>query len=196
MRLVTPLSFFCSADFSSNVKTMLPIFMKHLFCWLFCSPYIPHRHHLQMTPPDSHRHCITATTASIRAAVILQAGLVTMVIVLALVGLPGEDIGMIVAVDWLLWVPIKCQHDGDWVCVLSCGSAGLNVTVNLQRASQVPPLQRLSIHNAESQTTEAHSKKRGGDHVSIAVMQNKYSRFDCASLSSTISLLCLQGPFV
>ncbi|KAM9461297.1 excitatory amino acid transporter 1-like isoform 1-T1 [Clarias gariepinus] len=45
---------------------------------------------------------ITATAASIGAAAIPQAGLVTMVIVLTSVGLPTEDITLIVAVDWFL----------------------------------------------------------------------------------------------
>lgn len=49
-------------------------------------------------PPIS----ITATAASIGAAGIPQAGLVTMVIVLTSVGLPTDDITLIIAVDWFL----------------------------------------------------------------------------------------------
>lgn len=45
---------------------------------------------------------ITATMASIGAASIPQAGLVTMVMVLDTVGLPAEDVSLIFAVDWLL----------------------------------------------------------------------------------------------
>ncbi|KAI2659407.1 Excitatory amino acid transporter 5 [Labeo rohita] len=45
---------------------------------------------------------ITATAASIGAAGIPQAGLVTMVIVLTSVGLPADDITLIVAIDWIL----------------------------------------------------------------------------------------------
>merc|ERR1712066_59113 len=45
---------------------------------------------------------ITATAASIGAAGIPQAGLVTMVMVLEAVGLPPDDITIILAVDWLL----------------------------------------------------------------------------------------------
>ncbi|XP_011500949.1 PREDICTED: excitatory amino acid transporter 1-like [Ceratosolen solmsi marchali] len=45
---------------------------------------------------------ITATAASIGAAGIPQAGLVTMVMVLNSVGLPDKDVTLILAVDWLL----------------------------------------------------------------------------------------------
>ncbi|XP_062300325.1 excitatory amino acid transporter 3 isoform X2 [Scomber scombrus] len=45
---------------------------------------------------------ITATVASIGAAGVPNAGLVTMVIVLTAVGLPANDVTLIVAVDWLL----------------------------------------------------------------------------------------------
>ncbi|XP_069693883.1 excitatory amino acid transporter 1 isoform X2 [Periplaneta americana] len=45
---------------------------------------------------------VTSTAASIGAAGIPQAGLVTMVMVLDTVGLPPEDVTLIITVDWLL----------------------------------------------------------------------------------------------
>ncbi|XP_014661852.1 PREDICTED: excitatory amino acid transporter 2-like [Priapulus caudatus] len=45
---------------------------------------------------------LTATAASIGAASVPSAGLVTMLLVLTAVGLPTKDISLIVAVDWLL----------------------------------------------------------------------------------------------
>jgi len=45
---------------------------------------------------------LTATAASIGAASVPSAGLVTMLLVLTAVGLPTQDISMIVAVDWFL----------------------------------------------------------------------------------------------
>ena len=47
-------------------------------------------------------YSVTATAASIGADGVPQAGLVTMVIVLSAVGLPAEDVTLIIAVDWLL----------------------------------------------------------------------------------------------
>ncbi|KAE9546777.1 hypothetical protein FO519_010011 [Halicephalobus sp. NKZ332] len=45
---------------------------------------------------------ITATLASIGAASIPSAGLVTMLIVLSAIGLPADDISIIITVDWFL----------------------------------------------------------------------------------------------
>lgn len=45
---------------------------------------------------------ITATAASVGAAGIPQAGLVTMIIVLNAVGLHSEDAALIIVVDWML----------------------------------------------------------------------------------------------
>ncbi|KOC64854.1 Excitatory amino acid transporter 3 [Habropoda laboriosa] len=63
---------------------------------------------------------ITATAASIGAAGIPQAGLVTMVMVLDTVGLPAEDVTLIIAVDWLLdrfrtTVNVLCDALGAYV---------------------------------------------------------------------------------
>jgi Sodium:dicarboxylate symporter family len=51
---------------------------------------------------DCLLNSVTATAASIGAAGIPQAGLITMVMVLDTVGLPAEDVTIIIAVDWLL----------------------------------------------------------------------------------------------
>lgn len=59
-------------------------------------------HHRLHTVFPSPLLSITATAASIGAAGIPQAGLVTMVIVLTSVGLPTDDITLIIAVDWFL----------------------------------------------------------------------------------------------
>ena len=45
---------------------------------------------------------LTATLASIGAAAIPQAGLVTLVVVLQCIGLPVEGIGMILSIDWFI----------------------------------------------------------------------------------------------
>ncbi|TSQ23981.1 Excitatory amino acid transporter 2 [Bagarius yarrelli] len=48
------------------------------------------------------RRSMTATLASVGAASIPSAGLVTMLLILTAVGLPTQDISLLVAVDWLL----------------------------------------------------------------------------------------------
>jgi len=52
---------------------------------------------------------LTATLASIGAASVPSAGLVTMILVLSAVGLPPDDITYIVAVDWLLYVHARLE---------------------------------------------------------------------------------------
>ena len=47
-------------------------------------------------------YSLTATCASIGAASIPSAGLITMLMVLTSVGLPTDDISLILAVDWFL----------------------------------------------------------------------------------------------
>jgi Na+/H+-dicarboxylate symporter len=50
----------------------------------------------------SFANSITATLASIGAASVPQAGLVTMIIVITSIGLPAEEVTKVLAVDWLL----------------------------------------------------------------------------------------------
>lgn len=57
---------------------------------------------IQMTFTNVIAVSITATAASIGAAGIPQAGLVTLVMVLDTVGLPAEDVSLVIAVDWML----------------------------------------------------------------------------------------------
>ncbi|XP_076235338.1 cyclin-dependent kinase subunit 30A isoform X2 [Calliopsis andreniformis] len=79
---------------------------------------------------------ITATAASIGAAGIPQAGLVTMVMVLDTVGLPAEDVTLIIAVDWLLdrfrtTINVVCDALGAYV-VEHMSKKELEATATLQ----------------------------------------------------------------
>ncbi len=57
---------------------------------------------IELSFPQLLTISLTSTLASVGAAAIPSAGLVTLVIVLNSVGLPTDDIALIVAVDWFL----------------------------------------------------------------------------------------------
>ncbi|RLA27975.1 MAG: dicarboxylate/amino acid:cation symporter [Gammaproteobacteria bacterium] len=64
--------------------------------------FIAQAYNLQLDLGQQAIIFISATLAAIGAAGIPQAGLVTMIIVLQVVGLPVEGIGLLLAVDWFL----------------------------------------------------------------------------------------------
>ncbi|XP_022645706.1 excitatory amino acid transporter 2-like isoform X2 [Varroa jacobsoni] len=64
--------------------------------------FIAQMNGIYLSPGQIIAVSLTATAASIGAASVPSAGLVTMLLVLTSVGLPTEDISMIVAVDWML----------------------------------------------------------------------------------------------
>merc|ERR1711934_480348 len=64
--------------------------------------FIAQLNNIELTFGQVIATAITATAASIGAAGIPQAGLVTMVMVLETVGLPSEAVATILSVDWLL----------------------------------------------------------------------------------------------
>lgn len=88
--------------------------------------------------------CVTATAASIGAAGIPQAGLVTMVMVLDTVGLPAEDVTLIIAVDWLLdrfrtTINVMCDALGArLVDLLSKGELGKSDDLELDKVNAEP----------------------------------------------------------
>ncbi len=64
--------------------------------------FIAQAYNISLTSADQIIIFLTATLASVGAAAIPHAGLITMVIVLDAVGLPLEGIGLIFVVDWFL----------------------------------------------------------------------------------------------
>lgn len=78
-----------------------------LFCFLqFCAVQIQMTDRHSVSGSSVNRSLLflsmTATLASVGAASIPSAGLVTMLLILTAVGLPTQDISLLIAVDWLL----------------------------------------------------------------------------------------------
>ncbi|XP_040024015.2 excitatory amino acid transporter 2-like isoform X2 [Gasterosteus aculeatus] len=90
---------------------------------------------------------LTATLASVGAASIPSAGLVTMLLILTAVGLPTQDISLLVAVDWLLdRFRTSVNVVGD--------SYGAGIVYHLSKAE----LDELDAHAAKSDDIEMMSK--------------------------------------
>ncbi|XP_068458344.1 excitatory amino acid transporter 2-like isoform X4 [Clinocottus analis] len=92
---------------------------------------------------------LTATLASVGAASIPSAGLVTMLLILTAVGLPTQDISLLVAVDWLLdRFRTSVNVVGD--------SYGAGIVYHLSKAE----LDELDTHAAKSDDIEMMSKNQ------------------------------------
>ncbi|KAF5306537.1 hypothetical protein FQA39_LY08859 [Lamprigera yunnana] len=88
-RFVIPIGAMCNLDGTALYEAVAAIF-------------IAQRNGIELGIGQAAAICVTATAASIGGAGIPQAGLVTMVMVLDTVGLPADQISLILAVDWLL----------------------------------------------------------------------------------------------
>ena len=64
--------------------------------------FVAQSYNIPLGPVELVIVLLTATLASIGAAAIPQAGLVTLVVVLKCIGLPVEGIGMILSIDWFI----------------------------------------------------------------------------------------------
>ena len=49
-------------------------------------------------------HSLTATAASVGTAGVPQAALVTLVMVLDTIGIPANDVSLVIAADWIVYV--------------------------------------------------------------------------------------------
>lgn len=88
-RFVLPIGATINMDGTALYEAVAPIFIAQM-------------NGMEMTFGKIVAISLTATCASIGAAAIPSAGLVTMIMVLTSVGLPAEDISLIVSVDWFL----------------------------------------------------------------------------------------------
>ncbi|XP_063794974.1 excitatory amino acid transporter 5 isoform X3 [Pseudophryne corroboree] len=123
---------------------------------------------------------ITATAASIGAAGIPQAGLVTMVIVLTSVGLPTDDITLIIAVDWALdrfRTMINVLGDA-----LAAGIMAHICRKDFARQSEEVPLicetKPISIHQIMAYQRNGCVKSRSAPHLSHTAQEFHHVQVD------------------
>lgn len=89
VRFCIPVGATLNMNGTALYEAVAALFISQVRCW-------------SLSPVQIVLVSITATAASVGAAGIPQAGLVTMVIVLQAVGLPVEDVALIFVVDWFL----------------------------------------------------------------------------------------------
>uniref|UniRef100_A0A3Q4BQP7 Amino acid transporter n=1 Tax=Mola mola TaxID=94237 RepID=A0A3Q4BQP7_MOLML len=109
--------------------------------------FIAQMNGIQLDPGQIVTVSLTATLASVGAASIPSAGLVTMLLILTAVGLPTQDISLLVAVDWLLdRFRTSVNVVGD--------SYGAGIVYHLSKAE----LEELDAHAAKSDDIEMMTK--------------------------------------
>lgn len=71
-------------------------------CRCFCHP--PQFYSLTLSPPTlaPHPTRVTATASSVGAAGIPAGGIITIAIILEAIGLPTNDLSLMLAVDWIV----------------------------------------------------------------------------------------------
>ncbi|XP_067413286.1 excitatory amino acid transporter 5-like [Emydura macquarii macquarii] len=113
---------------------------------------------------------ITATAASIGAAGIPQSGLVTMVIVLTSVGLPTDDITLIIAVDWAL------DRLRTMTNVLGDALAAGIIAHVCQKDFAPKPQKQDPVSNTEKLSSPENSLLQPKDHVMEMMVETSSER--------------------
>ncbi|CAL1545023.1 unnamed protein product [Lymnaea stagnalis] len=112
---------------------------------------------------------LTATAAAVGAAGVPQAGLVTLVIVLTAVGLPAEDVTLILSIDWLLdrfRTAINVWGDAIGAGILD-RFFGATFSTESSTAIEMPAddNENCSIHSRQDNTSDDSPPSYSGLHI-------------------------------
>nr|CAD2145775.1 unnamed protein product [Meloidogyne enterolobii] len=120
------------------------------------SVFIAQMNGLEMDAGTVVTIALTATLASVGAATIPSAGLVTMLIVLTAVGLPASDVTLIIAVDWLLdrfRTSVNVIGDG-----IGCGFVEAMVEKRFRNSKIIAPTDCWAIGGGENTKNNKEDK--------------------------------------
>ncbi|XP_056602726.1 excitatory amino acid transporter 2a isoform X2 [Triplophysa dalaica] len=121
---------------------------------------------------------LTATLASVGAASIPSAGLVTMLLILTAVGLPTQDISLLVAVDWLLdRFRTSVNVVGD--------SYGAGIVYHLSK-DELDMFDALQLRTDDFEMAKTQSYFENNSNHGVHVSHNSYQQVqidDCKSFS-------------